>query len=333
MHPGLTFFCESETGGLQELFANRGVIETLKSLRAGVSLSVQDLSPERARVVQQLNREGIPVTAWLLLPKEQGYWLNIDNAPLAVVHYAAFEAWTAEHGLAWEGVGLDIEPDIHELGDWLTQRQRVLPVALRRLLQVRRLRRARKIYRGLVERIRQAGYRVESYVFPMIADERKVLSTLLQRIFGVVDIPADREVMMLSSSFVRPYGPGVIWAYAPEAQAIALGSTGGGIEIPISGAEPLTWDELSRDLIHAWYWKNDLYVFSLEGCVQHGYLEKIKTLDWDRPILTPEALTRRVQGWRATLQSTLWAASHLTTILLLLAGVLLILTPLRRKMR
>ncbi len=333
MRPGLTFFCELETRGLLELLADGGVIKTLKSLRAGMSLSVQDLSPERAQMVQQLNREGIPVTAWLLLPKEQGYWPNVDNAPLAVEHYAAFEAWTAEYGLAWAGVGLGIQPDIHELGDWLTQRQRVLPVALRRLLQARRLRRARKIYRGLVERVRQTGYRVESYVFPVIADERKVLSTLLQRIFGVVDIPADREVMVLYSSYVRPYGPGVIWAYAPDSQAIALGSTGGGAKIPISGAEPLTWDELARDLIHAWYWKNELYVFSLEGCVQNGYLDRLKTLDWDRPIIPPEALTRRVQGWRATLQSTLWAASHLTTILLLLAGVLLILTPLRRKMQ
>ncbi len=67
------------------------------------------------RVVRQLNEAGIPVTAWLLLPKEQGYWFNLDNIPQAIARYADFKAWTEENALQWAGVGIDIEPDFNEL--------------------------------------------------------------------------------------------------------------------------------------------------------------------------------------------------------------------------
>jgi hypothetical protein len=44
-------------------------------------------------------------------------------------------------------------------------------------------------------------------------------------------------------------GPGLIWAYGPQAQAIAVGTTGGGPDIPGSPQMPvLSWEELTRDL-------------------------------------------------------------------------------------
>ena len=48
---------------------------------------------------------------------------------------------------------------------------------------------------------------------------------------GLVDIEVDREVWMLYTSFVRPNGAGVLASYAPEAQSVGLGSTGGGVEL------------------------------------------------------------------------------------------------------
>jgi hypothetical protein len=38
--------------------------------------------------VHLLNRAGIPVTAWLVLPKEQGYFLNAGNAEEARKRFA-----------------------------------------------------------------------------------------------------------------------------------------------------------------------------------------------------------------------------------------------------
>jgi hypothetical protein len=44
-------------------------------------------------------------------------------------------------------------------------------------------------------------------------------------------------------------GPGLIWAYGPQAQAIAVGTTGGGPDIPGSPQMPvLSLEELTRDL-------------------------------------------------------------------------------------
>ena len=73
---------------------------------------------------------------------------------------------------------------------------------------------------------------MENYQFPLIADERRAGSTVLQRL-ALVDVATDREVWMLYSSFLRALGPGLIWAYSPEATAVAVGTTGGG---PISRA-------------------------------------------------------------------------------------------------
>jgi hypothetical protein len=44
---------------------------------------------------------------------------------------------------------------------------------------------------------------------------------------------------MLYSSFLRALGPGLIWAYGPQAQAIAVGTPGGGPDIPGSPQMPV----------------------------------------------------------------------------------------------
>ena len=94
-----------------------------------------------------------------------------------------------------------------------------------RLRDRERPRRAHAAYAALVDRIHADGYRVENYQFPLIADERRAGSTLLQRLLGLVEVPTDREVWMLYSSFMRTLGPGLLWSYGPEAQAVAAGST------------------------------------------------------------------------------------------------------------
>ncbi len=60
-------------------------------LKASVSLGIIDFSQERASVVSRLNQADIPVEAWLLLPKDQGYWFNLDNASQTITRYAGFK--------------------------------------------------------------------------------------------------------------------------------------------------------------------------------------------------------------------------------------------------
>jgi hypothetical protein len=309
----LSFFCELGAGPLRALFEDPAVTEHLVALSATVSLGLLDFSPERAAVVRRLFQAGIPVVAWQLLPAEQGYWFNQDNAPQAAARYSAFREWTAEHGLRWDGVGLDIEPDIHEFQRLISGGWRRLPALLPRLKRGEQLSQAQAAYGALVERIRADGYRVDTYQLPFIVDERRAGSTLLQRLVGVVDLPADREVLMLYSSFLRPHGAGALRSYGAQARSIAVGSTGGGVELPgLIEVPPLGWDELSRDLRLARKLSSDLHIFSLEGCVRQGFLPRLRTFDWEGPVEPPRAAARRVSLVR-------WAASGVLRISALLS--------------
>jgi hypothetical protein len=329
--PRLTFFCELEADALQALFADSSVMDDLVALKASVSLGILDLSPERAAVVHRLNEAGIPVIAWQLLSEEQGYWFNLGNAPQAAACYADFKAWTDQHGLQWAGVGVDIEPDIREVQQLSADKWRLLSALLGRVFDTGRLRRAQADYGALVAHMRADGYRVDSYEFPLIVDERRAGSTLLQRVAGLVDVPVDREVFMLYTSFLRPRGPGALWSYAPDAQSVGVGSTGGGVQVAgIGDVPPLDWDEFSRDLRLARHWGDDVHVFSLEGCVRQGFLARLKAFDWDQPVTPPLEMAGQVERLRRVLRAVLWASAHPLVLLAGLLGGLWLLSRLRR---
>jgi hypothetical protein len=294
----LTFFCELDSPELEELFADPDLIHDLQALRARVSLGLLDLSPGRAAVVQRLNKAGIPMVAWLLLPKQQGYWFNLDNAHHATDQVLRFITWTTEHGLQWDAIGLDIEPDYNELHQLLGPQRwqvlpRLLPRIIRRALNGQRLHRGQATYANLVACIRQAGYPVETYQFPLIVDERCAGSTALQRLLGIVDLPSDQEVLMLYSSFLGAAGPGILWSYASQAGGVGIGSTGGGVEAGDS-LPTLSWTQLARDLRLAQSMGKDAFIFSLEGAVRQGYLTRLRTFDWQAPVQPPIEAAARV---------------------------------------
>ncbi len=331
--PNLIFFCELPAGALASLFADPNVINDLLALRANVSLAIPDQSAERAAVVRQLNQAGIPVIGWLLLPKEQGYYFNAGNPSHAAAFYHEFRQWTRENGLVWTGIGLDIEPDLPEMEMYFDARRgHVLRQLPRRLFDGPVVRRAQLVYRALVDEMRGDGYTVESYQFPFIVDERAAGSTLLQRLFRLVDLPVDREILMLYSSLPKRVGSdsgaGMLWSYAPDAQVIAVGSTGGGTEIPA-----LTWEELVRDLRLARRWGDTIAVYSLEGCVQEGFLTRLRTLDWDERVVLPLRAARQVDRYRRLFRAILWLCARPGVILggLMVAIALAILGGRRRR--
>ena len=317
--PHLIFFCELDTPALQALFADAAVLETLQALEAGVALGLRDLSQERAAVVRQLNAAGVPVTAWLLLPEAEGYWCNADNAPQAAARYADFRAWTEAEALSWAAVGLDIEPDIGLLRRLLAGDGRALGAWLRAAFAPGRLQRARVAYAALVAQMRADGFTVESYHFPFVVDERRADATLLQRLLGLVEVATDREVLMLYSSFLPEQGPGLLWSYAPDAEALAVGITGGGVDLP-NALAPLDWATFARDLRLAWMWQHTIYIFSLEGCVQQGFLSRLVDFDWAEVPPSPLKAGRRVDRVRALARALLWLSRYPGTLLAALVG-------------
>jgi hypothetical protein len=307
--PQLTFACELDHAQLAGLLADPRVIDDLLALGARVALMCSDFSDERAGAVRRLNTAGVPVTGIPLLPLAEGYYFTADNADRAAGSYQQFTAWTDRHGLVWDGVGLDIEPDARIFLQITNSPCGLVPMLAPRLLDGARPARAKAAYRALVEQIRADGWRVENYQFPLIADERQAGSTVLQRL-ALVDVTTDREVWMLYSSFLRALGPGLIWAYGPEAPAIAVGTTGGGPDIPGSPPMPsLNWQELAGDLRLARHFCDQILIHSLEGCVWQGFLPQLRSFEWT-DIEEPPAGARAAAALRTSLRATLWGSAH-----------------------
>jgi hypothetical protein len=307
--PQLTFACELDHARLAGLLADPQVIEDLLALGARVALMCSDFTDERAGVVRRLNTAGVRVTGIPLLPLAEGYYFTVDNADRAAGSYRQFMAWTDRHGLVWDGVGLDIEPDARIFLKIMQGPWRLLPMLAPQLLDRARPGRAKAAYRALVEQIRADGWRVENYQFPLIADERRAGSTVLQRL-ALVDVTTDREVWMLYSSFLRALGPGLIWAYGPEAPVIAVGTTGGGPDIPGSPQMPsLNWQELARDLRLARHFCDQILIHSLEGCVWQGFLPQLRSFEWT-DIEEPPVGARAAAALRTSLRATLWGCAH-----------------------
>ena len=307
--PRLTFACELDPTRLTALFSDATVIADLQALDARVALVLSDLGDERATVVRQLNAAGVPVVAVPLVPVEDGYYFTADNAERAAARYDEWAAWTTRHGLLWSGVGLDIEPEAQFYLQLMDNPWGLPALLWPRLRDKERPRRARAAYSRLVARIHADGYSVENYQFPLIADERWAGSTLLQRLMGLVDVRTDREVWMLYTSVLPGIGAGLLWAYAPEAAAVGVGSTGGGPDIPgHPQVSALDWDALARDLRLARHWCDDLLIHSLEGCVWQGFLGRLRTFDWDKEPPPRSALA--AAGLRRALRGLLWGNAH-----------------------
>lgn len=294
--PRLTFFCELDEAGLDELFAGSDppVLRQLRELRASVALALVDLSDRRAEVVRRLEHAGIPVAAWLLLPEEEGYWLNARNVAQARERYDRFRAWTRRHALRWARVGVDIEPNIQEVRAARHNPWVVFTLLPRLLTSVESERRA---YQALIDEIRADGYPVDAYVFPFVHQERLARTSALQRLTGMLDLRADREVCMLYSSFARPIGHALLDAYAAHFPAIAVGVTGGGVEEGVDPPPPLSWEELARDLRIASRHTDEIYLFSLEGCVRQGFLPRLAHFDWAAPAPIEERHRREAAAW------------------------------------
>jgi len=82
---------------------------------------------------------------------------------------------------------------------------------------------------------------------------------------------------MLYSSL---YGAPFLAAWAPACRAIGVGSTGGGVD-PLP---KLSFEDLARDLAAAQRWTDDVSIFSLEGCVEAGFLARLPPPQVEPPL-------------------------------------------------
>ena len=275
MIEGLTYFVELGGSELLELLAHPGLLDGLRRSRAALAVAMLDLSAERGEALRELQARGIPLTAWLTVEEERGYWLGADNAERAVSRYHEVHAWLRAAGVVAEAVGLDLEPPLEDSRALVAEGRRALLRLLRRRRSREALQHARRIYLELVDQIRADGQRAETYQFPIILDERRAGSSLLQRTLGLVDVPSDREVVMLYESLLpEPIGRLLVESYGAECQAIGVGLSGGGVPFVLQaiGSRRLRGERLLQALRRARRFTPHLYLFSLEGCLESGSL-------------------------------------------------------------
>lgn len=330
MEQGLTFFCELDGKELKKLFENRFVFDDLKTINASVTMALVDFSTERAEIVKKLNKLGIPVKVWLLLSEEDGFHLTIANHAKALERYADLKAWTTKHGLLWSGIGLDIEPQFNQLTDSHSVGLRAIKNTLRRHLHKNMLNQASLSYRDLAVQIRDDGYLLETYHFPYILEGQKSNPGFNHGLGGMVDVPVDREVLMLYSSLFQGERSRLMWSYADNAQAIGIGITAKSKLLqPLQAPKPLNWGEFTKDLLLAKQQSKAVYVFNLEGCVEQGFLPRLVTFNWSNEV--PKPKTKTIKRARKGFSLFLWFIERPLIFLALILGFISGITRLNKR--
>jgi hypothetical protein len=327
VRPHLSFFCELPEKEFYELFADSSLISELVEMKVSLRIGLHDFAATRTLTIQKLNKAGIPVFAWLLLPEEDGYWFNMQNGEKARKRYEDFKKWTAENQLQWEGIGIDLEPDMNDAKMAMTNPWKFGWKAYKRLWDNKSLKAATDIYQKLISDMKDDGYVVESYIIPYLYEERAKKTTSFQKLLGIVDIVTDREIPMLYSSGVG--NPGIIALYHTGSVPVALGSTGGGVKIEGFELSALTWDKLERDLLIASKLTDEIHIFCLETSVQKGFLKNIKSLDFNQkaPDISTEITKQRktnsfVRFVLIILDHPFWFSAG---ILVILSGILFVI--------
>jgi len=91
----------------------------------------------------------------------------------------------------------------------------------------------------------------------------------------------------------------------------------------------LSWDELAHDLKLARRWCDDILIHSLEGCVWHGFLARLRSFDWEEPVKPPKQAWL-ARGFRAALAAALWTSAHPVPVLGAASASAWVLTRRRR---
>ncbi|PDW03632.1 hypothetical protein [Candidatus Viridilinea mediisalina] len=304
-NPQIIFFCDLPSSELEPLLARPGVLTELATQGYGVALALRHLDASTAELVRTLNAQRIPTIAWLLLPPSEGVWLNVQNYPQVIERYQAFRMWVQANTLHFDGVGLDIEPpsaELDRLQRWgLPDLVRRIWLAHENVLFLP----ARAAYIELIAHIHHDGYEVHTYQLPILADDRRAGTTLVQRVLDIVDLPADLEVLICYSSapldkLNHDLGGALITSYGPSADSIGVGIVSPSPRESSEELPPLAWEALERDLILAARHTDMIYIYSLEGCVERGLLPRLATINWDAP---EQAVT-----WKVALVSSLRSA-------------------------
>lgn len=294
-----------------------------------VCMAMRDTSSARAEVVRQLNRQRIPVIAWIV-PDDEALLRDyrMHDAAACKQRYEHIHQWSISQGLRWDAIGIDVEPDVRDTVRFGDDPQIDYQQLIQRFGSRWDIDDATRAYQEVVARIHADGYTSESYEVPFVRDDRISQSTVARRLLGLPDLATQHTVVRLCSSDARPYGPGLIATYAPEYTAVIIGN----VDTHTDANHTLTLAELLRDIAHvAACGVNHIYVGEMTHIFGLGWNEQIAQSTWARqPLPVADERHRQVARMRAGLRALLWAGARPAVLLPLLIPVLLLV---RRMLR
>jgi hypothetical protein len=303
--PRLTLLCEVDDDRLEALLAEP-TLATIRRLTARVSLALPEFSNTRSETIRRLSDTGVPVVGWLLLPADAGVYFNVENVSAAEARWKEFLLWTEDEGLSWDAIAFDFEP-LCGLSKQLSSKRQTAKFAWKatsRAFAGAQFRDASARYAALITEAHERRIRVESYVLPLVADDRRATSDCLHRMSGTPRVEVDHETIMVYTSFERRLGPALLADYSSDAQGVAVGVTGAPAGVP-----RLSWAELEADLLLASRRCIDITIHSLEGLVEYGMLGRLESVDWTLTV-SPGASRRAViSGTRRAVQFGLRSVS------------------------
>ncbi len=135
---------------------------------------------------------------------------------------------------------------------------------------------AKDYYRQAIELIRQDGFEVSTFNYPYVLDDRIDRDPSIQEMFHIVRVASDFDVYILYRTFFQDSGPGT-----GVANVISYGQSMHGQSAGIGSYfdSDLTWDQLEEDDRVAARFSPILQIYTLEGLIDHRWLESHSTID------------------------------------------------------
>jgi hypothetical protein len=210
-------------------------------------------SPALASLLQACGSRGVALRAWVVLPKEQGYWpgeTNLDEFGQAVDDLLA---WIADASLPVQWITFDLEPDwayTHQLSAFMADASNVnriddLIALVKRHVDPAGFATAQAKLQAIVDRVHAAGLRAHAVTYPMVLDGMVAGSTRLEDGFDipVSGISWDSVSFMVYRSTWQAFtaatlSADLVYSYAVDARS-AFGDAAA-IDLGVVGVDPVT---------------------------------------------------------------------------------------------
>jgi hypothetical protein len=279
------------------------VLARLRRFGFGVAVPLRRLTAASAAAFHLLKDAGVPLAVQLVAVNPPSDVVHVRNYPQARERFIQLREWLTAAQLQPRAVVIHVESPaeapVAARGLNLRVLARHLWLAHENVLYAD----AADAMAALCAEIRSAGMEVHSLQVPLVIDDRWAGTTLLQRAFDLIPIPADLELVLCRSNLIAPTSDGRITGevaalYADDADGLVL---------PVSGSTRLSADQLPGGLQEQLTFAAASDVIYLAGLAEVIHADLFAAIQ--RALLQPPANRRvrpiRLRLLRAAVRATL----------------------------